>query len=217
MDCVDGDGNDGASGVDLHRKELVWYTVNITEQWTIDDELVAFPPMIWSSGFSDLYNNSTTGGGRLQSRQVLLHAHVSMIVLHPHWLRLLCLARPAMAVSIWSFQVYETYAMLSVLHYYCDVGPTVWYWQCVPLIGTSCTILSDWLLQIVLRTILKLTSPSKHWTSYVRGKQNISLQTKAGIKNTTFSDTSSESLVYDTLNIPPTGADVVIDISVKIF
>ena len=27
-----------------------------------------------------------------------------------------------------------------------------------------------------------VTSPSKHWTSYVRGKQNISLWTKAGIK-----------------------------------
>ena len=60
----------------------------------------------------------------------------------------------------------------------CDTGSV---YCTLPLIGTSCTILSDWLLHILVRTMLKFSSPSKHWTSYVRGKQNISLRTKAGI------------------------------------
>ena len=91
----------------------------------------------------------------------------------------------------------------------CDTGSV---YCTLSLIGTSGTILSDTLLQILLRTILKLTSPIKHWTSFSYKKvYKHSLLWKECLIRYTFSDISSDELpVYDTLSVPPTGASVVV-------
>ena len=94
----------------------------------------------------------------------------------------------------------------------------MWYWQCVLYTAID----RDQLYNTVRLTAAYSAQNNteiyitKQTLNILHKKEtNISLQTKARIENTTFSDTSSELFVCDTLNIPPTGADDVIDISVK--
>ena len=120
----------------------------------------------------------TVGSGRLQSTS---HYNTHVNETRHSWLRWIWNQH----IPVWLIMTvcesmpYWFSTNIVMLVQLCDTGSV---YCTLPLIGTSCIILSDWLLHILVRTMLKFTSPSKHWISYVRGKQNISLRTKAGIK-----------------------------------